>query len=157
MIRYTLSQKNVLSYLIGLSLIAVAILVSWLVIQNLPTISPPKNVGLFVEAPGSAAVHPADRKFFDAGHMALLMTNGHINPWANVHPADRKFYTNEYATGSGESNVVNPLANVNPADRKFFTNGYAAGGTSGDVDPLAIVHPADRKFFTNGIYGSETP
>jgi hypothetical protein len=156
MIRYTLSQKNVWPTLIGLSLIAAVILASWLVFQNLPAISPPANVGSSIEAPGSAAVHPADRKFFDAGHMALLMRERGSEAWANVNPADRKFYTNEYATGSGESNAVNPLANVDPADRKFFTNVYAAGGASGEADPLANVNPADRKFFTNDGYGSDT-
>jgi hypothetical protein len=128
MIRYTLSQKNVLPYLIGAGLIAAAILVSWLVIQNLPTISPPANVSLSVEAPRSTA----------------------------VHPADRKFYTNEYAISSGESRLVGPLANVDPADRKFFTIGYAADGLSGVIDPLANVHQADRKFFNNG-YVPVTP
>ena len=156
MFRYTLSQKNVWPYLISLSLITVAILVSWLVVQNLPTISPPADVGLSIEAPGSTTVHPADRKFFDTGYMALLMKEGRSDARANVDPADRKFYTNEYATGSGEARLVNPLAIVDPADRKFFTNGYPAGGLSGGVDPLANVHPADRKFFTNG-YMSDTP
>ena len=185
MIRYNLSQRNVWPYLIGLSLIAAVVLASWLVIRNLPTINPPSNVGLSVEAPSSTAVHPADRKFFDTGHMALLMGKGVIGVWANVNPADRKFYTNEYAISSGESSAVDPLSNVNPADRKFytneyaigigestgfdslanvdpadrkfFTNGYAAGGISGEVDSLANVHPADRKFFANGGYGSSTP
>jgi hypothetical protein len=156
MTRYTLSQKNVWPHLISLSLIAVAILVSWLVVQNLPTISPPADVGLSVEAHGSTAVHPADRKFFDNGHMALLMTEGSNDAWTNVNPADRKFYTNEYAISSGESVEFDRLANVDPADRKFFTNGYAAGGISGEPGPLTNVNPADRKFFTNG-YVSDTP
>lgn len=156
MIRHTLSQKNVWPTLIGLSLIAAVVLASWLVIQNLPAISPPANVGLSIEAPVSASVHPADRKFFDAGHIALLMGARGSDVWANVHPADRKFYTNEYAIGSGEATAVNPLADVDPADRKFYTNGYAAGVLSEGVDPLANVHPADRKFFTNSGYGSDS-
>jgi hypothetical protein len=156
MFRYTLSQKNVWPYFIGLSLIAVAILVSWLVIQNPPAISPPTNVGLSVEAPGSSAVHSADRKFFDAGYMSLLMTEGRSDTWANVNPADRKFYTNGYAISGSESKAVNPLANVDPADRKFFSNGYAVDGISGEVESLANVNPADRKFFTND-YVWETP
>ena len=156
MIRHTLSQRSVWPTLIGLSLIVVAILASWLVIRNLPTISPPANIGLSVEAPGSTAVHPADRKFFDAGHMDLLMAEEGSEAWAYVHPADRKFYTNEYAIGSGESKGFDPLASVDPADRKFFTNGYATGGTSGGVESLAGVDPADRKFFANG-YGSDNP
>lgn len=156
MIRYTLSQKNVWPYLIGLSLIAVAILASWLVIQDLPTISPPADMGSSVETSGSTAVHPADRKFFDAGHMDLFTTGGGSNAWANVHPADRKFYTNQYATGSGQARAIDPLANMDPADRKFFANAYEADSLSGEVDPLANVHPADRKFLTNGGYGSDT-
>lgn len=155
MIRYTLSQRNVWPYLIGLSLVAVAILASWLVFQDLPTISPPGNSGLSVEAPGSTAVHPADRKFFDAGHMELLTTEGGSYAWANVHPADRKFYTSEYAIGTGEAKAIDPLANVDPADRKFFANGYEAGSVSEGADPLANVDPADHKFFTNGGYGSD--
>ncbi len=155
MISQEVTQRNVWPYLIGLGLILLAFLLGWMANEALQMDGLQVNVG---SAPVVApAVDPADRKFFDAGHMALLTTDGHINPWANVHPADRKFYTNVYAMGSGEASVVNPPADVDPADRKFFTNGYAAGGTSGVVDPLANVHPADRKFFTNGIYGSETP
>lgn len=156
MIRYTLSQKNVWPYLIGLSLVAAAILASWLVVQDLPTISPPADVGSSVEAPGSTAVHPADRKFYTNQYAIGSGESKAIDPLANLDPADRKFYANQYLTGSGESKAIDPLANVDPADRKFYANGYEAGSLSGDVVPLANVHPADRKFFTNGGYGSDT-
>jgi hypothetical protein len=142
--------------LIGLSLVAAAILASWLVVQDLPTISPPADVGSSVEAPGSTAVHPADRKFYTNQYAIGSGESKAIDPLANLDPADRKFYANQYLTGSGESKAIDPLANVDPADRKFYANGYEAGSLSGDVDSLANVDPADRKFFTNGGYGSDT-
>lgn len=158
MIRQTLAQKSVWPYIVGTGLIAVVILLSFLTVQILPTINPPAEIGRSVEASGSGAtiIHPADKKFFDAGHMALLMGEGNSDVLANVNPADRKFYTNEYTIGSGESRSVDPLANVDPADRKFFTAEYVAGDLSGAIDPLANVYPADRKFFNDG-YMSGTP
>ena len=155
MISQEVTQRNVWPYLIGLGLILLAFLLGWMANEALQMDGLQVNVG---SAPVAApAVDPADRKFFDTGHMALLMTEGRIDAWANVDPADRKCYSNEYAIGSGVSNAVAPLANVDPADRKFYTNEYAIGiGESTGFDPLANVDPADRKFFTND-YVSNTP
>ena len=150
MIKYAESQRNAWPYLIGLGLIALAILVSWLVLQNPPAISPPADAGLSAEAPGSALIDPADRKFFNAGQTVPPETARGIDALANVDPADRKFYARDYASGSGVSTGTNALTRVDPADRKFFTNGYAAGGSSTQARPLANVDPADRKFFTSG-------
>jgi hypothetical protein len=153
MIKYAESQKNVRPYLIGIGLIALAILVSWLVFQNPPAINPPANAGLSAEEPGSAVIDPADRKFYNVGQTVLPTTARGVATLAHVDPADRKFYARDYASGSGVSAGTNALTRVDPADRKFFTSGYVAGGSSTQARPLANVDPADRKFFTSGHAG----
>jgi hypothetical protein len=147
MIKYAESQRNVWTYLIGLGLIALAILVSWLVFRNPPAISLPADAGLSAEVPGSAVIDPADRKFFNAGQTVPPETARGINTLVNVAPADRKFYTQEYVSGSGVSTGMKALTRVDPADRKFFTSGYATGAIVGGEDAANSVHPADRKFF----------
>jgi hypothetical protein len=154
MITQEVTRRNVRPYLIGLSLILLAFLLVWAANGALQSGGLQVKVG---NAPvTTSAVNPADQKYFDAGHMALLMMSGRGDPLANVDPADRKFYTNEYTNSGHVSTAADPLANVDPADRKFYTNGYVTGGRSRVADPLANVDPADRKFFTNE-YGSGTP
>jgi hypothetical protein len=164
MIKSALSQKSVSPYLIGATLVVVAILAGWLVVDNLPAISSPSaDTGSSVEASGSSstAIDPADRKFFDAGYMALLMREQRIGSLANVDPADRKFFTNRDVYGSRTSaGAVDPLADVAPADRKFYSNRavYGGLGPASNIDSLASVDPADRKFFTNrDVYGGSAP
>ncbi len=127
MIKYAVSEKNGRTGLLGLGLLVVAVWVGWLVVQNRSAISPPEAIDVSAQAPGTAftAIDPADRKFFEAGHMALLMGERRIDALAHVNPADRKFYTNEYIRGGGSN--IDPLANVHAADRKFYTNGYVPG------------------------------
>lgn len=146
MIKYAESERNVWPYLIGMGVIALAILVSWLVFQNPPAISPPADAGQSAEAPGSAVIDPADRKFFNAGQAALPSTEHGPSMLANVDSADRKFFTSGYVAGDSSAQA-RPLANVDPADRKFFTSGYASGAIFGGEDAANSVHPADRKFF----------
>lgn len=155
MITQEVTRRNVRPYLIGLSLILLAFLLVWAANGALQSGGLQVKVG---NAPvATSAIDPADQKFFDAGHMALLMMSGHGDPLANVNPADRKFYTNEYTISSPVSTAADPLANVDPADRKFYTNEYTISSpASTAADPLANVDPADRKFFTNE-YGSGTP
>ena len=154
MTRYTISQKNVWPYLIGPGLVAVAILLSWLIIQNTLAISPPADVGRSIEAPVTAPIDPADRKFFNARKTGLSATERGLDTLARVDPADRKFFKVPDITAT-VSSVAESAAALDPADRKFFDGGHLSGGaSSGSLSHLLNIDPADRKFFDGGhLYG----
>jgi hypothetical protein len=150
MTRYTISQKNVWPYLIGPGLVAVAILVSWLVIQNSLAISLPADSGLSIEAPGPAVIDPADRKFFNGRQTVLPTAERVVDSFSNLDPADRKFFTVPDITAS-VLGVAEFTAAVDPADRKFFYGGHLSGdAVSGSQTHLLNIDPADRKFFGGG-------